>query len=341
MEITADGKTLADAGLSALDVLYDSDGESVEKSTLGARIRLAVESADLSGLALTWEVAGLLRTTLSRGRPIDVADLGRADGEDLVGRAPDAAEIVGRATVAKDGLAAAVAAGTAAALTPYGIWPPSANPDAPLSPEEEAVALEALLLGAQQRVLAAEALLARTTPAGDPPAPKVVAELGVQALAAVFGTGFVAVPVIGAAPAGEPDRWAEAVGPSGVTARVGADIRPWLARAGTLRDATSAYGEIVLVREATGTPPHAAGCPEPGGRVLQLGRPAVPGRRAAAGADPEHGRSNRSEPTSSGAVAGVVSTSGPRSSRSACCAATPPTRTSLPSWSTSRRPGSP
>ncbi len=157
--------------------------------------------------------------------------------------------------MAKDGLAAAVATGTAAALTPYGIWPPSANPDAPLSPEEEAVALEALLLGAQQRVLAAEALLARTTPAGDPPAPKVVAELGVQAIAAVFGTGFVAVPVIGAAPAGEPDRWSEAVGPSGVTARVGADIRPWLARAGTLRDATSAYGEIVLVREATGTPP--------------------------------------------------------------------------------------
>jgi hypothetical protein len=40
-----------------------------------------------------------------------------------------------------------------------------------------------------------------------------------------------------------------------VTARVGADIRPWLARAGALRDATSAYGEIALVREATGTQP--------------------------------------------------------------------------------------
>ena len=88
-----------------------------------------------------------------------------------------------------------------------------------------------------------------------PPAPRTVAELAVQALGAVFGSGFVAVPVLSAAPAGETDLWADGVGPAGVTAKPGGEIRPWLARMSALRDATSAYGETVLVREALGHRP--------------------------------------------------------------------------------------
>ena len=64
----------------------------------------------------------------------------------------------------------------------------------------------------------------------------------------IFGSGFVAVPTLLPPPAGEPDLWTEAV-TSGVQAKPGADIRPWLARAGTLRTGTSAYGESLLIRE--------------------------------------------------------------------------------------------
>ena len=76
-----------------------------------------------------------------------------------------------------------------------------------------------------------------------------------QALAVVFGSSFVAVPVLLPPPPDEKDPWSGAVGPAGVTALAGAEIRPWLARAGALRAATSAFGETVLVREALGRRP--------------------------------------------------------------------------------------
>jgi hypothetical protein len=40
-----------------------------------------------------------------------------------------------------------------------------------------------------------------------------------------------------------------------VKPRAGADIRPWLARAGVLRAPVAAYGETLLVREALSTAP--------------------------------------------------------------------------------------
>lgn len=274
--------TIADAGICALDVLYDSDGDGAAASTLAARLRASLGDLgdDLSPLAPTWELAGLLRARLTAGRALDVADLGRPVQEGAAqdgpaenraaGRLPDAAEIVARATSAKDALKAAALAGTADALAPFGIRPAAARASLPLTVDEQAAALKALVTEAEARVAAAEALLRRAAPpalpappgppgppppAPEPPAPRAIAALAAQALAATFGAGFVAVPLLSAPPAGEADLWADAVGPGGVTARPGADIRPWLARAGTLREATAAYGETLLVRDAFGRRP--------------------------------------------------------------------------------------
>jgi len=285
-----DGRTMANAGLSALDVLYDADGDSVGASTLAARLRRAIPNLgpDLAPLAPTWELAGMLRAMIAAGRPLDVADVGRPVQDKAVGRKPDTAEWLGRATTAiaaltavlaeddsiaalapadaphLEGLdaaeqAAAIAAHDAAlaaqaaavkalpeALAPYGLRPPP-NIDT-LEPAEQAVGVAALVDEARQRVAAAEALVARAAE------PQSAPELASQALATVFGRGFVSVAVLSAAPAGEADLWSGAVGTAGVRARPGADIRPWLARMGRLRTAVSAYGETLLVREAIGGP---------------------------------------------------------------------------------------
>lgn len=252
-------ETLADAGLCALDVLYDADADGVGASTLAARVRSALGDVgdDLSPLAPTWELAGMLRALLVAGRPLDVADVGRPTEQDAVGRVPNGAELVARASVAKDALKAAIAGGVAA-LAAFGIRPPATSATLALTAEERDAAGAALVAEAQRRVVAAEHLLARTAPPAPPaapPGPRAIAELAAQALAAVFGAGFVALPVLSAPPAGEADLWAGGVGAGGVTARPGADIRPWLARAGTLREAPSAYGEALLVREALGRRP--------------------------------------------------------------------------------------
>jgi hypothetical protein len=254
--------TLADQGLSALDVIYDADGDTLQASSLAARLRPQIEHLDdhLAPLAPTWALAGMLRALLLAGRPLDIADLGRPVEDRAVGRLPDAAELLTRATNAKDALRVAAAApDPIAALAAFGVRPPPAGGPA-LSAEEQAAANVALVEEAQRRADAAERLLARAAPpeppeppeAAETPVPASLVELGAQALTAVFGAGFVAAPLLGTPPAGERDLWAEGVGPDGVRARPGADIRPWLARAGTLRAASSAYGEALLVRDALG-----------------------------------------------------------------------------------------
>lgn len=253
------GAVAAPAGACALDVLYDAE-----------------RFDDLDPVVA--QVAALLRGLLAQGHPLDL------------GREADGAELLGRARVARDSLAAATAEGTHEALAPYALRPAPSDPSLPLTPDEEAVAREGLLEEATRRAAQATALIDRATKAADriteasaagqalvdraagPVAlaqahreaqalvdqatravGKTQAELAAQALVAVFGAGFLAVPLLPAPAAA--DEWAQACGPGGVTARPGADIRPWLARAGTLREATSAYGETVLVREALGVGP--------------------------------------------------------------------------------------
>lgn len=248
-------KTLADAGLSALDVLYDADGDTVAGSTLGRRLRLTFELTDkeLPLLAPVWELAAMLRARLAAGRALDVADLGFPVSEDEQRREPNSVEILDRAKTAKQELIAAAVTGSWEAMAPYGIRPAASSPTLDLSVDEQARALAAMVDEAQRRVSAAGQLLLRAEVA-KPPA--VIAELARQTIAVVFGAQFLALPLLGEAKNIGSDPWAKAAGPAGVGARPGADIRPWLARAGVLRPAVSMYGETLLVREAQGRPAH-------------------------------------------------------------------------------------
>jgi hypothetical protein len=257
--VTPDGAvTLAYAGVSALDVLYDADGDTVGASTLVARLRSTLSgraelSDNFSALAPIWTLAGLLRAMLLGGRPLEVADVGRPVEEHATGRLPDAAELLNRAKTATAALKiAAMSADPLPTLARFGVRPPAKGGTQALTPAEQSLAEEALIVEAGGRVRAAEELLGR---AEGPVPVKTAVELSMQALAAIFGGGFVAVPLLLPPPSGEADLWAGAVGPGGVRARPGADIRPWLARAGACRAKAYAYGEALLVRDALGRTP--------------------------------------------------------------------------------------
>ncbi len=247
------GVMLSEGHLSALDVLYDSDGDTVGTSTLVSRLRAVIPDLgdDFMPLAPTWELAGMLRTMVLAGRPIDAADVGRPVEKNGIGRLPNAAELLERANVAVALLRASIlTADPLAALARFGVRPPPRRPG--LSADEQSAADDALIVEAGGRVTEAQRLLAR---AAEPAASKTVVELATQAMASVFGGGFVTVPVLLPPPAGEADVWAGAVAPAGVQAKPGAEIRPWLARAGVLRANCAAFGETLLVREAFGRRP--------------------------------------------------------------------------------------
>lgn len=252
---TTSALTLADAALSALDVLYDADGDAVAMSTLARRLRTRLGDIgdDLGPLTKTWEMAGALRELIAGARPLDAGDLGASGDEHAIGRRADGDDIVARASNALVQLAVAIDAPDAlAALETFGVRPAPTSPTLPLAPVEEALSRERLLAEAQHRRDAATHALGQVTPS-TPLKSRV--ELASQALSAIFGAGFLALPRVLPPPAGEVDPWAGAVGPGGVRARPGADLRPWLARMGTIRPRTSQFGEAVLIREAAGRRP--------------------------------------------------------------------------------------
>lgn len=247
--------TLADADLSALDVLYDADGDDVASSTLVNRLRERFPALgnDFAPLAPTWELAGMLRGMLLSGRPLDVADFGNPIEAHAIGRLPDVDELLDRAKNAVASLKAACgSADPLPALRGFGVRPPPGHNTLPLTDPESAAAIRHLIDEASSRVVNAEHVLSQIQP--DTPRKSAVA-LASKALATVFGDAFVVVPRVLPPPAVEADLWAGATGASGVRARPGAEIRPWLARMGALRANTSAFGATVLVREAFGRSP--------------------------------------------------------------------------------------
>jgi hypothetical protein len=246
--------TLDYAGLGALDVLYDADGDTVETSTLAARVRSAVPDLpqDLSALAPVWELAGLLRAIVLAGRPLAAADLGRASEEKFIGRRPDAAELIARAQASLDALTgAAHAPDPAPFLVAFGVR----------SPPGQSAKTDAIVEQALERAKTATTLLERAGTAS----PLSAVELASQALAAIFGTGFVTLPRLLPPPAGESDPWAGAVGAGGIRPKSGAQVRPWLTRQGVIRPASGAFGESLLVREALGQRPRLRAVQSPTG----------------------------------------------------------------------------
>lgn len=244
--------TLADLPLCALDVLYDADGDSVGASSLAMRLRQwdpALAETDFSPLARAWELAGLLRAVVGAGRPLAVSDIDRGDRQGR--RRVDAAELIERARTAADRLeAAGRRPEPVVALAAFGVRAPMPSAQVPLTDAESASARDALVAEAGRRVQAARALLAQAVA---PAAGAAAVHLAAQALAAVFGAGFVALPLILPPPLDEVDGWAAAVRAGAGLARPGADIRPWLWRWGGVRPAAGRWGEVLLVREAMGT----------------------------------------------------------------------------------------
>lgn len=247
--------TMADSSLSALDVIYDADGDGLATSTLVARLRGRITDlgADVSPLEPMWELAGMLRGLLTSGRPLDVADVGAAVEEGAVGRLVDADELVARATAAAAALeSTAQSADPSAHLAEFGVRGQAVTTGLPLTDTEATVARVQLRAEAAARVDKAEHLLDQIEPGTSR---KVRVALASKALEVVFGGGFVAVPRLLPPPPGEADLWSGALGPGGVRARPGRDIRPWLARMGALRANASSYGATLLVREAFGRNP--------------------------------------------------------------------------------------
>lgn len=311
--VSADGRLkLADANLSALDVLYDADGDGVAASSLAARLRSRLDGfgdADLPTIDRLWELAGMLRAVLVGGRPLGVADVGRPVTEGARGREVDIDELLARATGAVDALTAAMAAGfTLQELAQFGLRAPPGHKMFPATAAEQQLAHEALVAMANQRLAKAQGLLARVE--GERTATARV-ELASEALSTVFGGSFVTVPRVSPPLPGEADLWSGAVGPGGVTARAGAHIRPWLQRTGAFRKPTCAYAETVLAREALGRAPWLRVIQSPAGAFgrwaalpFEGDPPVVP--LASMVAEVVGAGAAGAEPSLAGAVAGLV-----------------------------------
>lgn len=219
------------AGLCALDVLYDADGDDYQATSLVRR---------LPGLDETqWQLIRSLRTLVTNARPVTLDWLGRtlADGE-----SPDDGGLLDRADIALDSLSAAVSIvqsmGPAAALEdvlsqlePFGL---RAGPVLPTDLVAQHGVIAGLLADGGRRVQGAFDLLTEGRAA--------------EALSSIFGAGFLALPIFGMhllPKAAEPMASAGALQP-------GRDVRPWLSRSSSVRPACARYAETLLFREALG-----------------------------------------------------------------------------------------
>ena len=255
--------TLDETGICALDLLYEADGDQVTATSFGWRLARTIPGLgdDLTAFKPAWELARSLRRLTTNARPA-LPTRRETDGvvtwsvPALLGRElPVTFEpaafptFKARADQAQAALEAAAAQAfdpgddasvrTAIdALVPFGLRvPPRAN----VLPLAQLAALAASLAAeAARRAARAKEILAS---AGDDHPESVV-----TALTAIFGDGFLGLPLI-AAPAAQ-DALSAALGAAGVRAADGLEIRPWLARAAAVRVGAARYAETLLYREA-------------------------------------------------------------------------------------------
>jgi hypothetical protein len=256
--------TVAESGLSALDLVYDSGNRAVFEQRLRTTLpALPAESALFITREAGWpagrravgevfELAAAIRTTLAGSRPATALDLAVPNAEAtreiaaaevaaVRGRVQEASDTL---AVRADGLEALLASGAPEAairealngLAAYGAAMPAVA-GGPLGAMAEATLAEA-----RRRVEAADSALASA------PTPDSVVAAG----QAVFGEGFWTVPAV-AAPAGS-DAWQAALAGGSVTAPT-ADIRRYLADAAAVRDGVRRYADLLLLAEAIGSAP--------------------------------------------------------------------------------------
>lgn len=236
LQLGAPEPAMIAAGLCALDLVYDADGDRFDQTSLAVRMNQPPDQR-------TWELARALRALLVKARPLAGETLGRIETpNELSGRAQAAEAALSAAAVSLAGMHDLDA--TLSRLLPFGIriGPTTTG----LAPTDRETLADILVAEANRRAAAATAMIA--------------AGRAADAFAAIFGDGFLALPrvqpVALVQPDGTPsqlsDAFTAACGAQGVKAQDGRDIRPWLARAASVRPAAHRYAEATLFREVLG-----------------------------------------------------------------------------------------
>ena len=301
---------LSQAGLAALDLVFAADAAQLERALrvaipeLGdaplATGREAGWPEGLRGLGQALALAAGLRALIAGARPLlpdDLAGPGEAPARDLAG---SLGELATRAAGLGGSLAAAVASLEAAVATipEDGIVADQATADGLL---EAAFALEPFAVplepfadrpldlswvrsawqeaGARAEAAQARAQLAQERVAqleSDPPGTTAGLALDAvqEAVAAVFGDGFLVVPLL--APGAGPDRFVEAVGRPAFEPPAQSALRRFVRDVGTVRPQVTRFSETLLLGGALGRPVELT--------AVQLAAPGEDGEPAA-GAD--------------------------------------------------------
>ncbi|QKS00089.1 hypothetical protein F9288_10965 [Sphingomonas sp. CL5.1] len=267
---TGPDRTLADAGLAALDIVYGSADPAALDMLVRARLGLPADAA----LAETapagkraWRdvalAAASLRTVLAGAAlalPNDLCapPLAPADGPPPPPRrefsAAVLADAVNRAKAARNELAArrdtlATALGhdpvepdalraALLALADFGIISPAGSTGTDIA----GLAVEM----AGQRLARADALFAATGAMDADRIAKIAVEL--------FGDGFWIIPAISVVTDGAADEWDTAL-PGRATLASAGGLRRWVADTGSVRGAVARYGDTLLLADALGTVP--------------------------------------------------------------------------------------
>lgn len=276
--------TGADDGLSAIDVIYDSNADGASVAALESRLtaRLAAKppvGAPVSFVAVSLQrgrdpawpqdivsyeefvtFAASLRALITGGRAVMGPDLGRpedtpmagVDTADLTTRATDATATFAAAVADAGALLAPVASGDAHALlratdalAAFGLLPPAGGPAAADLPTVLAHAA-AMSAAATARLAKITKLLATPRPATDP-----AGGYDLAILSAVFGDDFKTLPVIVAANAAQLTLAFAAS--TALQAGHPAEAWRWLRRTATVRPTAARLSESMLFANALGT----------------------------------------------------------------------------------------
>jgi len=255
--VVADEVTLADTGLCALDVIYESaDPRRLEQRVRAAWSQLSMETKLDPAFADTRELAAAWRAVLVSARPARPGDLNRPNDPTLHVVSAGALDAVkARAEAARGGLAARQQALANALAPPDGVAP---------DPVPVAIALEELgAYGVVQPMLEGENFLALASVASadaqrrlhlaadaltgdfDLPSAEAVSQ-------AIFGDGFWMVPAID--PPTQGNLFSSSLGPPPAVNPPRAEVRRFLRDIGSVRDTVSRLSEALLLSDVLARP---------------------------------------------------------------------------------------
>jgi hypothetical protein len=272
---------LSEAGLCALDLVYASDLVALERTLravipdLGQAVLAVTREAGWpAGTRALGQVVGLastLRSLISGSRPLLPADLARpgdAPSRDLAAALP---EVGSRVAALAGALGATVSAMSAAvaAIPEDGIFADQADADAaatailalesfgiPMEPND-ALPLDVSWVrraweAAEARALSAQGCVDRLASLPPSTPPELVLEATQDVVDAVFGEGFLVVPVL--VPGATPDGFVDAVALPAFAQPQSSAVRRFVRDVGTVRPQVTRLSETLLLGGALGAP---------------------------------------------------------------------------------------